>query len=100
MKFDHPDDSAAFDGILQYRLVTGIGQWQWTDLVAAKRLPAETMCDRCSTKEQKIVYHVQLKCPKPTYIHDLPTYVDLQPDPNRIRGEQMNSKKSEARRAR
>ena len=93
VKFDHPDDSAAFDGILQYRLVTGFGEWQWTDLVAAKRQPAETMCDRCSTKEQKIVYHLRLKCPKPSYIHDLPTYVDLQPDPNRIRGEQMNSKK-------
>ena len=54
VKFDHPDDSPAFDGILQYRLVTGIGQWQCTDLVAAKRQTDETMCDRCSTKDQTL----------------------------------------------
>jgi hypothetical protein len=26
-----------YDGILQYRLVTGVGPWVWTDLVAARR---------------------------------------------------------------
>jgi hypothetical protein len=93
VEFDHPDKSADYDGILQYRLVTGQGDWQWTDLIAASRTPEQTMCDRCSTKEQLIVYHQQSDCPKPAYIHNLPTYVDLQPDPNRIQGEQVSSKK-------
>jgi len=93
VKFDHPDDSEKYDGILQYRLVTGQGEWQWTDLVAASRDAATTMCDRCSTKDNTVVYHQQTECPAPQYIHTLPTYRDLQPDPNRIQGEQVPGNK-------
>jgi hypothetical protein len=97
VKFDKPDSSDTYDGYLQYRLVTGIGDWQWTDLVAATRTPDETLCDSCSTKHQHAVLHTQKDCPLPTYIHDLPVFKDLVPDPERIKGAQMASKKAKAK---
>jgi hypothetical protein len=92
----HEHEAEQSDGILQYRLVTGQGPWQWTDLVAAKRSDEERMCDRCSTKAQAFVQHAQALCPDPGYIHDLPTYKDLQPDPGRIHGPQVAGKKKGA----
>ena len=89
----HPDTSGAHDGILQYRLVTGQGEWQWTDLVAKTRDDDHMMCDRCSTVAQEATFHTQKECPAPQYIHDLPVYRDLQPDPNRIQGEQKEAGK-------
>jgi hypothetical protein len=77
---------------IQYRMVTGQGTWQWTDLVANKRTPAQTLCDSCSTKADKILYHTRKQCPAPAYIHDLPQFVDLRPDPARIFGPQMSRK--------
>jgi hypothetical protein len=100
VKFDHPDESGTYDGYLQYRLVTGQGDWQWTDLVAATRPQDHTLCDSCSTKHQNAVLHIQKDCPTPRYIHDLPVFKDLQPDPGRIKGPQMkkkNRKKGQAK---
>ena len=94
VRFIHPDESGSYDGVLQYRLVTGEGVWNWTDLVANERGPEDTMCDRCSTKADEVVYHKQADCPSPSYIHDLPVFRDLQPDPTRISGEQMPQGKS------
>ena len=94
VQYNHPDNNEKYDGIVQYRLVSGIGVWQWTDLVAAKRADDATMCDRCSTVAQSVVYHLQADCPSPSYIHNLPEYVDLQPDPARISGPQMGKKKN------
>ena len=100
VKFTHPDNTAQYDGILQYRLVTGEGPWQWTDLIAAKRTDAEAMCDKCSTISDAVVLHTAASCPAPSYIHDLPEYKDLQPDPSRISGEQVaNRKKKQAGKA-
>jgi hypothetical protein len=91
VRFTHPNKSPRNDGILQYRLVTGVGPWQWTDLVAYTRTPAEQMCDPCSTKADAMVLHEESACPSPSYIHDLPQFEDLLPDPARINGPQ-NSK--------
>jgi hypothetical protein len=52
------------------------------------------MCDSCSTKADEIVLHQLVDCPAPAYIHDMPTYVDLQPDFNRISGPQMKGRKN------
>ena len=93
IRYIHPSQDAKYDGILQYRLVTGVGAWQWTDLVANKRMPEDTMCDACSTKADAIVYHVPAQCPAPGYIHDLPVFQDLLPDPARIKGPQVGRKK-------
>ena len=92
VKFDQPDSSGSYDGVLQYRLVTGQGDWQWTDLVASSRGPQDTLCDRCSTKANSVVLHTYDNCPAPGYIHDLPIYKDLQPDPARIHGDQVAGK--------
>ena len=92
VKYAHPDNTGAYDGILQYRLVTGEGPWQWTDLVMATRTDATTLCDSCSTKSDKAVFHTRKACPAPRYIHDLPAYRDLVPDPDRIEGEQAKGK--------
>jgi hypothetical protein len=92
VEFNQPDKSGLYDGLLQYRLVTGQGDWQWTDLVASTRGPANTLCDRCSTKANSVVLHTHRNCPSPGYIHDLPVYKDLQPDPARIHGEQVAGK--------
>jgi hypothetical protein len=91
--FIHPAAEARYDGILQYRLVTGMGDWQWTDLVAATRGEDDTLCDHCSTKQNETVFHMQADCPAPAYIHNLPVFVDLQPDPARITGVQSVRKK-------
>jgi hypothetical protein len=98
--FHHPDNLEVYDGIMQYRLVTGVGPWRWTDLVAASRGPTDTMCDSCSTKAEKIVYHLQIDCPQPDYIHDLPVFEDLLPDAARITGLQhQRERKSGAKKA-
>jgi hypothetical protein len=94
VRFTHPDNSPRYDGILQYRLVTGHGAWQWTDLVAARRNDDDTMCDKCSTKADAVVLHTSADCPAPSYIHDLPSYQDLEPDPARISGPQVKNRKS------
>jgi hypothetical protein len=78
-----------WDGIMQYRMVSGVGPFQWTDLLAAMRSPSQRMCDSCSTKANKRVLHTQEDCPAPAYIHDLPEFVDLKPDPARIKGPQV-----------
>jgi hypothetical protein len=92
IKYSHPDKSSRWDGILQYRLVTGVGDWQWTDMIAKSRDPADRLCDSCSTKANAVVCHEYAACPAPSYIHNLPEYADLQPDPNRIQGPQMRKK--------
>jgi hypothetical protein len=92
VKFDRPDNSPMYDGYLQYRLVTGQGPWQWTDLVAATRTDDQTMCDACSTKQQTTVLHTTKDCPCPAYIHNMPTFKDLLPDKGRIEGRQMAQK--------
>jgi hypothetical protein len=98
--FNHPAPLQQYDGIVQYRLVTGVGPWRWTDLIAASRGPTDTMCDSCSTNEMKIVYHLQMDCPKPDYIHDLPVFKDLLPDAARITGlQQRKESKSGAKKA-
>jgi hypothetical protein len=44
-----------------------------------------------------MVYHTNDACPSPAYIHDLPVYVDLVPDPARIQGDQMSSGKNKGK---
>jgi hypothetical protein len=97
VKFTSPGTEEKYDGILQYRLVPGVGVWKWTDLVAAKREEGEVMCDSCSTKQDCMVMHAQDECPDPRYIHDMPTYEELQPNAGRIHGEQVLSKKASAK---
>jgi hypothetical protein len=97
VKFDQPDTSGSYDGLLQYRLVTGQGDWQWTDLVASTRGHDNTLCDRCSTKANSVVLHTHPNCPAPGYIHDLPVFKDLQPDPARIHGDQVAGKKQKGK---
>jgi hypothetical protein len=97
VRFVHPDTTGAYDGVLQYRLVTGLGDWQWTDLVAATRGKDNTLCDRCTTNAQQIVYHCASACPSPGYIHDLPVFADLMPNPARIQGDQVASGKGKGK---
>ena len=52
------------------------------------------MCDKCSTKADAVVLHTSADCPAPSYIHDLPSYQDLEPDPARISGPQVKNRKS------
>ena len=72
--------------------MTGQGDWQWTDLIAATRGKDDTLCDRCSTKANKTVFHLLAECDAPGYIHDLPVFQDLLPDPARIQGDQVAGK--------
>jgi hypothetical protein len=56
------------------------------------------MCDSCSSREQKIVQHGTELCPDPCDVHSLPSYVDLDPDEERIFGEQaLQSKQAKAK---
>ena len=94
VKFTHPALEEAYDGVVQYRIVPGQGDWQWTDLVANRREPDQMLCDSCSTKAQKMVLHVDTECPAPEYIHNLPEFVHKVPDPTRIQGKQVLGKKA------
>ena len=93
VKFEYPGRTEDTIGILQYRLVSGEGVWQWADLLAKARADVDKLCDSCSTADQQIVRHLQEDCPRPDSIHNLPVFQDLEHDPARIQGPQVQTAK-------
>ena len=84
IKFEFPGSCKDTVGICLYRLVTGVGEWRWCDMLQGSREPGAELCEGCSTKEQSLQYHAMEECPDPQNVHDIPTYVPIEFDESRI----------------
>ena len=82
--FDYVGRSEKTIGICLYRLVPGVGEWTWCDLLQGSRDAGEELCESCSTKEQSLQFHELKDCPDPRNVHALPEYTACEFNAERI----------------
>jgi hypothetical protein len=82
--FEYDGRTADFVGVCLYRWFTGVGVWNWCDLLQGSREEGQIVCESCSTLTQTLVFHTVAECDNPGNPHIMPDFVDTDPDPGRI----------------
>ena len=78
-------------GVILYKLVVTDLTWQWHDLRSGGRDQEHCLCNRCSTEEQKLVYHYTGPKPQQTYVAPFREYCE--PDSARLELDQVPRRK-------